>query len=166
MNSHLLHDNTLIIQLKQHTYIGNFTQKYLTRKSILYSFLLVFTRFYPKLLETCFFWKFNTRLARYSFYESHSSTSEYECQKRGTHDRVLERVSSFWPHYYILTVKLMVNILSTFVAFSENLVLMIGKVCVGKFGGVFQAILFNSFENDSLWMMTHKQIQIQVKKSM
>ena len=50
VNSHLLHDNTLIIQLKQHTYIGNFTQKYLTRKSILYSFLLVFTQNYSKLV--------------------------------------------------------------------------------------------------------------------
>ena len=50
MNSHLLHDNTLIIQLKQITYIGNFTQKYLTRKSILYSFLLVFTQNYSKLV--------------------------------------------------------------------------------------------------------------------
>ena len=50
MNSHLLHNNTLIIQLKQITYIGNFTQKYLTRKSILYSFLLVFTQNYSKLV--------------------------------------------------------------------------------------------------------------------
>ena len=57
MNSHLLHDNTLIIQLKQHAYIGNFTQKYLTQKSFLYlielefySFLLVFTQNYSKLV--------------------------------------------------------------------------------------------------------------------
>ena len=50
VNSHLLHDNTLIIQLKQHTYIGNFTQKYLTRKSILYSFL-------PKITRNLFFFE-------------------------------------------------------------------------------------------------------------
>ena len=52
-----LHDNTLSIQLKQHEYIGNFTQKYLTWKSFLYSFelelysvLLVFTQNYSKLV--------------------------------------------------------------------------------------------------------------------
>ena len=57
MNSRFLHDNTLIIQLKQHEYIGNFTQKYLTWKSFLYSFelefysvLLVFTQNYSKLV--------------------------------------------------------------------------------------------------------------------
>ena len=57
MNSRFLHDNTLIIQLKQHEYIGNFIQKYLTWKSFLYSFelefysvLLVFTQNYSKLV--------------------------------------------------------------------------------------------------------------------
>ena len=77
---------------------AHFNQKYWTQKYLLYSFELEFTHFTLKLLETRFFRRFDTRPTLYSFNESHSSTSEYECQKRDTRERVLGRVSTCWPH--------------------------------------------------------------------
>ena len=85
----VLHDNTLIIQLKQHAYIGNFTQKYSTQKSFLYLFelefyscLLVFTRFYSFLLV------FTQNYSKLVFFGNFILDSLYTCLMKDTRVRV------------------------------------------------------------------------------